>query len=230
MIDYEILKKHKNIALTSSGGADSSIMLFELIQTLEQNNASDINVHIFSLGHAYKDNWNPHVSQGVVRFVINHFKTSLITNHHIYYAPVAERQYFAKSEANMRKNYNVTLQLCATSAAPSTEVLVENIHGKMIDLSNPCPVPTRQEGNYTGHIFEHIVPQNSEYSSFDLYRPYLHTTKDKIADIYKKNNLVDTLFPLTRSCENFADRTNNYTTHCEDCWWCLERKWAFGKV
>ena len=41
---------------------------------------------------------------------------------------------------------------------------------------------------------------------------------------------MDTLFPITRSCEAWAkDEEYHIEKHCEDCWWCRERYWGFGR-
>ena len=39
-----------------------------------------------------------------------------------------------------------------------------------------------------------------------------------------KENLHE-LYKLTISCES---RNDIGPVHCDDCWWCMERKWAFG--
>ena len=50
--------------------------------------------------------------------------------------------------------------------------------------------------------------------------------KKELAQIYKEYDLLDTLFPVTRSCEGWQ----NITGHCGKCWWCEERMWGFGKL
>mgnify|MGYP001379484276 CR=1 FL=1 len=50
-----------------------------------------------------------------------------------------------------------------------------------------------------------------------------------IKTIYDRFNLTDKLFPLTFSCEGEAEVTKTHTQHCEKCWWCQERFWAFGR-
>lgn len=57
--------------------------------------------------------------------------------------------------------------------------------------------------------------------------PWINMTKKDIANVYKKYDLLDSLFPLTRSC------VGDYLPekpHCGDCWWCKEREWGFGKL
>jgi len=41
--------------------------------------------------------------------------------------------------------------------------------------------------------------------------------------------LLDSLFPITRTCEeNAYDPT--IVPHCGECVWCQERLWGFGKL
>lgn len=56
--------------------------------------------------------------------------------------------------------------------------------------------------------------------------PFAKMDKKGIHDLYVEYNLLETLFPLTRSCIN----QNFPHSHCGECWWCEERLWAFGKL
>lgn len=70
---------------------------------------------------------------------------------------------------------------------------------------------------------------NIEPDVFKNNRPFADKDKKVVAELYNKYNLTDTLFALTRSCESFEfDET--FSEHCGKCWWCKERKWAFGKL
>ncbi len=46
-----------------------------------------------------------------------------------------------------------------------------------------------------------------------------------IAELYEKYNLTSTLFPVTNSCVAPVNGK-----HCSNCWFCNERKWAFGRI
>jgi len=59
------------------------------------------------------------------------------------------------------------------------------------------------------------------------YQPFVNVNKRFIAEVYKKNNLMNTLFPLTKSCVGDATITDNFTKECRSCFWCYEKKWAF---
>jgi len=69
------------------------------------------------------------------------------------------------------------------------------------------------------------------------YWPFINVHKKGLAEIYQKYNLMDTLFPITRSCEGIIGATNwphtkppTLDEHCGECWWCAERLWGFGKL
>lgn len=57
------------------------------------------------------------------------------------------------------------------------------------------------------------------------YNPFRNINKQGIKNIYDELGLLDSLYPLTFSCEALQD----VQEHCEKCWWCEERKWAFSR-
>jgi hypothetical protein len=69
-----------------------------------------------------------------------------------------------------------------------------------------------------------IELDGSDYEFGDI-RPFIMMDKKEIANIYKQYDLLDNLFPLTNSCGGHSPAN----THCEKCWNCRERLWAFGK-
>tara|TARA_B100000809_G_scaffold264388_1_gene320082 strand:- start:1722 stop:2405 length:684 start_codon:yes stop_codon:yes gene_type:complete len=60
-------------------------------------------------------------------------------------------------------------------------------------------------------------------------KPFQNYDKRFIAKIFEDEGLMKTLYPVTRSCEGQADKTQNFTKPCKKCWWCKEKKWAFTK-
>lgn len=60
-----------------------------------------------------------------------------------------------------------------------------------------------------------------------IYTPFVNIDKKEIAKLYQQHGLIETLFPLTRSC---VAATTDFSKHCGNCWWCKEREWAFGKL
>ena len=69
-------------------------------------------------------------------------------------------------------------------------------------------------------------PRGSVLSN--IYQPFINVDKKFVADIYKQNGLMGTLYPLGRSCVGTASQTDNFTRECHQCFWCYEKKWAFN--
>ena len=58
-----------------------------------------------------------------------------------------------------------------------------------------------------------------------MYKPWINKHKRDIAKIYKDENLMETLYTLTKSCVNPNSTYKN--RECGACWWCYEREWGF---
>lgn len=77
------------------------------------------------------------------------------------------------------------------------------------------------------------LPLVKEYRKYkeseflNIYQAYANVDKKFVAGVYKDNGLMETLFPMTRSCVGTARQTDNFTKECHQCFWCHERKWAF---
>jgi|SaaInl5LU_22_DNA_1037371.scaffolds.fasta_scaffold06819_7 7-cyano-7-deazaguanine synthase in queuosine biosynthesis len=73
-----------------------------------------------------------------------------------------------------------------------------------------------------------ILPAgHSDYLN-NIYQVYINVDKKFVAGVYQENNLMESLFPITRSCVGTARGTDNFTRDCHQCFWCHERKWAFN--
>ncbi len=61
-----------------------------------------------------------------------------------------------------------------------------------------------------------------------IHNPFINIDKKWIAGMYTKENILDTIYPLTASCIGFAHATNHFTEPCKVCYWCHEKLWAFN--
>lgn len=66
--------------------------------------------------------------------------------------------------------------------------------------------------------------------------PLLFSHKKIVSYFYNKFDLLESLFPITRSCEAELVETSYFTKDCFEvrpidrcCWWCRERKWGFNE-
>ena len=74
------------------------------------------------------------------------------------------------------------------------------------------------------------------------YSPFRNHTKKDIADVCKELNLMDTLFPVSETCETEIHKYDGYVLKehfgmtytrpgvepCQGCWPCREKYWAYG--
>ena len=71
---------------------------------------------------------------------------------------------------------------------------------------------------------------NKPELKYNVYKPFLNVNKRFVAGVFKENNLMDDLYPITRSCVGGGRQTNNFTEWCWQCFWCYEKDWAFNEV
>ena len=61
------------------------------------------------------------------------------------------------------------------------------------------------------------------------WQPWTNWHKQDLAELYNNLDIMNTLFPLTRSCEGMGSEILA-RKHCGECWWCQERLWGFGRL
>ena len=61
-----------------------------------------------------------------------------------------------------------------------------------------------------------------QYGTF-IYMPFIHVDKKFVADVYKKNKLMEELYPLTGSCIGSKHETNYFTEECRKCFGATKR-------
>jgi 7-cyano-7-deazaguanine synthase in queuosine biosynthesis len=220
-MNLEFSERHKKILLDASGGADSSILLYMLIKYLQETGRTDVEVNILTMAFDKKGRWTARYTNRIIDFVIENTKTDQIKNHWVFYRKTAESTYIPEMEHHYITKENITLMMNGRTANPPLGQEVTNYAGQKV-LLRETSLATERNTDGTGKIY-------IEKPNLTIYRPFVNSDKKVICNLYKKYNVLDTLFPLTRSCEGFDYETNNYQTTCGRCWWCLERKWAFGE-
>ena len=63
-----------------------------------------------------------------------------------------------------------------------------------------------------------------------VYQPFINVDKKFIADVYFQHPfMLKEIYPHTKSCTGTAWHTQGFTRVCGKCFWCHERRWAFGE-
>lgn len=218
-VNFSIPKNFTKIAINCSGGADSSILLYTLVKYLEKNDRTDNKITVLTCANNLKNRWNARNATSVINFVIENTKTNYIDSHICYYRDVQKPEYFHEIEYDLFKNKKIDLIVSGVTANPPTGVTLLNINNQLINLSDKA-LPKRNGRDKNPWY-------NNNIGSW--YFPFINVDKKIIAEIYRYFGLTDTLLSLTRSCEAIEKNLKTYEQPCGTCWWCLERKWAFGK-
>ena len=103
----------------------------------------------------------------------------------------------------------------------------------MGETMNPPPNVEEEEG----WIFQGNGRDPSRDSFGDIYipvcihKPLRNINKKGTKELYEYFGVLDSLYPITRSCEMQTDNKlfQSFDVHCDRCWFCLERKWGFGR-
>lgn len=196
-----------NIGICASGGADSAVLLYILMTQLEPSQE----LHIFTFGKLLT-HYSTLASARTVAKRCSDLTGFINYTHHVDYAD----------------NQTVELLHNMTRAAGNNGIIQALYTGQ---TANP---PKEIADGFLGSEY------NSEHKERDpdiirdimysdkVCNPFTNLNKQHIASIYHTLGLTDTLYPYTRSCENYDPVYLG--THCGECWWCKERSWGFGKL
>jgi len=222
---------YNSIYINLSGGTDSALLFFLIAKHIYDNNLSTkitTATCIEPQPYYVKNDWNV---KKIIPIVQNMFPTVKISKPLIKqlegytriktqedrYPKVRKMKEWTKE--NFAKG-DYDLSISALSSFPPYEELVKNKElmesTKHIGPENRTFTDTRNEDIIIYH------------NGVDAWSPFINFTKKDIARLYEYHDLMENLFPYTASCNNSAENTNNFTTPCLKCFWCLEKHWAFG--
>ena len=82
------------------------------------------------------------------------------------------------------------------------------------------------------------LPDGKKYPTVmddNNWQPLANIDKKGVCELYKSLGVFDELVPLTHSCEMIHGEylmQLDVSKHCwqDDCWWCQERLWGFGRT
>jgi hypothetical protein len=205
------------LGLMCSGGADSALMLyFTLLH-------SDDPIHVFTLANNPLELKNVTAATAVVNKCVQLTNKHNVVHHvvHMEGNKPDGAQVFAKMIEQVGIDIAVA-QIGVTKNPPRDIRDKMNQSTSPRDKSRDNPEPTKEftDGRLRGYPYH-------------IYCPWTIHNKQTLANIYKKHNLLNTLFPVTYSCEYYPsdnDLPDPGMDHCGNCWWCEERQWAFGRI
>jgi len=211
-----------SIGVWMSGGADSSLLCYMLAEKIKNE---DLDIKIQPITIDYK---RPFVKKAVLvqQTISKLLNAEGIFNEHIVYHPpenvnwtpaeLADQFHIRNYEHFKQGLFQVLYSGITTN--PPVEVQKTFKWGVLKDVE-------AKRGSTVAKVTDRyfVHPEGGEF--WEL-KPFFNLDKKKLAELYKEKDLLETVFPLTRSCEHIG----TVHGHCGECWWCQERKWAFGRL
>ena len=189
---------HSKFALWLSGGADSAMLLFLLLESLERNKVhkSILPLHGWDTARTVAVSYD--ASDRIVKLLQNKFPKIQLKEQYV--LP------YHKTEKSKNKYHD-----------PLNQYLLK---AKKADCIFDCSTLNPP------HLILGEDRTNKEPDTYHntkrIYKPLRHVDKKVIAELYHKYDLMNDLFPLTVSC------IGDDIKPCKRCAWCEEKYWAFG--
>jgi 7-cyano-7-deazaguanine synthase in queuosine biosynthesis len=194
------------VGLSMSGGADSSLLLYILLSNKKET------LEVFTLASDLKGRTSAKIAANVIDNCIELTGNNNV-NHHVVYVDEQNDEKLFRLPLEMLAENKINMMYTAVTANPPKEI-ADNFF---------TPNENTEQNFRDPLIFRNIIINDSWCC------PFFNIDKTKIAEMYKSLGLMDTLFPLTRSCE-LENPPSNFLGHCDNCWWCKERFWGFKRL
>jgi PP-loop superfamily ATP-utilizing enzyme len=211
------IDQHKNVGLCLSGGADSSLLLYMLGKVKQQTDIKIIPI-VFQ---EEEKNYQRSTSDSVIKLVSD--LLSIDIEHPIVVEPVEQDDLYVTKQIAIRNLFVAGVIDCCfngVTANPPKDVCDQWVSTHP-GLKGPEDIRFEDNRDLS---FPFAKMNGSELT---MYRPFARINKKAIAELYDQLGLTDNLFPLTRSCAKLGV---HHVHHCqEECFWCFERHWGFGK-
>jgi hypothetical protein len=213
---YPRLNEFKKIGINLSGGADSSLVTFMVCRELTERKSNAQVNFITGVHNARPTNeWN---AREIAELFREMFPNINFGEHYFdYYDKNHEKDkvnHHAAHENRLRDEGKIDVLFHGRTANPDKEEAeAHNLLYKREERRD-------KHGNDREPYHEH--------HGKPFYCPFEFVDKRFVADMYHRFDLMDDLFPITASCVEYAEKTDYFTKPCKECWWCREKKWAFG--
>ena len=214
--DVEIyMPENTRVLVKCSGGADSSILLYMLAK--------------------YRHECNPTIS-----FIIASSVNQQLPYQYIHAKKVADyvNEIYPMGDYKHHQNENRGGEFYPGDQDFLTEPLMKKSDKLYMGLTLNPPIEEMKAHN----MYDDLRMTDRDPDSEDIWdigevelsennwrhnRPFVRHDKRGIAEFYDLLGVRDTLYQLTRSCE---ETTTDFSKHCGTCWFCLEREWGFGEL
>ena len=213
MIDLMPLDHKTNVWVSVSGGADSALLLYLIVKYLY-----DTNSRTKVTPWCYVDTSRPGndtACRQIIECITNlvPYTVEPLLVDYLYKSPGGNKVELTEPLWNNHaKSGLYDMYATAISAAPPEQEMksIPGFYQSFQKITTEDRTLAGKELSYSGQHAMHI------------WRPFINLNKKHLAALYDEHDLLDNIFPLTKSC------ISRNKTPCFECFWCYEKVWAFG--
>jgi len=217
-IDFNVPDNLFNIGIKISGGADSALLCY-ILAKYKAEERPDINIHPMTAVNILKP-YQLIFSKQIIKFCESEFDVKFSEHHTL--DPAMEGPELAAAQQKLLDNLYSSKIIDCHALGITANPIEDETTACMFEDPNLRDTERDRTGTLNQTLFLH--PNNL----FKSFRPFANIDKKGIAELYEHFGLMDTLFPITKSCEGYTDSWDS--PHCGKCWWCMERQWGFNRL
>ena len=214
----------QSIGMFISGGVDSALTCFLIVKAIQKfgtkNKIYPITTEFMARPFNIKHSWQVlrHIEE-LTGFVFSQHLIFPMPNHSLHITDEMKKPIMSENIDQYFRHYNLATMFNGLTANPPISIVPDNYWGhRQIERDDITLVKRK------------LLQQSVQY-------PFLFSDKRVIAELYNKFDIVNSLFPLTRSCESEMDESAYFTKTCfavrppgHECWWCRERQYGFQSL
>jgi|TARA_B100000073_G_C23727065_1_gene569597 hypothetical protein len=231
-IEVHIKPEHSRIGINLSGGTDSALVMILTCMQIMKHNMINQKTIVPMTGIEVNRPYNIDAAEKILEIIKRKFPKVQFGEHVSFQYNVpkdvhGEQRGYLKGKAHREselKLFNsgeIDVVYAGISRNPPWK-----------DLPEDHPIRKKREKNRetdNGYLEKWLYGgMHERHIKLWYHRPLYAHDKRKVCEMYYKLDLMNDIFPLTESCIGQAEATNFFTEPCKKCWWCHEKKWAFG--
>tara|TARA_B110000503_G_scaffold141784_1_gene236364 strand:+ start:2102 stop:2797 length:696 start_codon:yes stop_codon:yes gene_type:complete len=224
-INFELNKHWKRIGISLSGGADSALLAYIIL------NNSNADIYFTTQIRMWKTRpWQRYIAKDVVSWFCEKFNNNIIHIENLVPPELEEpASPLIKDEYGKLKPGNRIILRSHNEFVAHTYKLDAWYAGVNLNPSEQFKGALKDRDKAT-------IPPVLEHMGIPVHHPFVNVRKDWIIKQYVDNNIGE-LLEITRSCEGEFENLNytNYTPYqkvpvCSECFWCKEREWGIANA
>lgn len=217
----------QHVLVKLSGGADSSIVYYAVCDKFKDRN--DVKIVVVTLDTDYKNQYIASAKRIIQivgsltgKYPIDHM-TSIVTHSDENYTRGQD-----KLVKRARKKYNTARMYSGLTQNPPADAMKQFVDRNYAKFNIDLDMAYQEiDGRDKTRDTAFKMPDNFDPTGI-VFR---HGDKFLVADAYRYYDMMEKLYPYTFSCETVPyNFKNDIPIHCGQCFFCLERWYAFGRI